>query len=83
MHMQLTIVSDAEFEALRATGDYKDSGAANSLTRVEGDVFYIVFRKSEYDRIEAIRAKVEAECAALERPEVSYRQFEQEASGLN
>jgi hypothetical protein len=82
MDTKLTVVGDSEFEMLAQTGDYKGCGTGNSLTRVADDVFYIVLRQSEYDRLQRSIAEVEAECAD-EAPAVSYSQFDREASGLN
>ena len=62
MDTKLTVVGDSEFEMLTRLGDYEDPGTG-CLTRVEGDVFYIVFRQSEWDRYRRSVAQVEAECA--------------------
>jgi hypothetical protein len=65
MDTKLTVVGDSEFEMLARLGDYKSSGTCNSLTRVEGDVFFIIVQRSEWDRLQRIAAEVEAECGGL------------------
>jgi hypothetical protein len=67
MDTKLTVVGDNEFEMLARLGDYQNPGTG-CLTRVEGDVFYIAFRQSEWDRYQRSIAQVEAECAGLAGP---------------
>jgi hypothetical protein len=63
MDTKLTVVGDNEFEMLARLGDYESKGTGNFLTRIEGDVFFIVIRQSEWDRHQKSVAQVEAECA--------------------
>jgi hypothetical protein len=60
-----TIVGDSEFQALRCTGDY-DASDPDILKRQEGETFYYVWRRSEWNRIQRIRAEVEGDIAEQE-----------------
>jgi hypothetical protein len=73
MDIKFVVVSDAEFEQLGRLGDYKPSGS--TLERIEGDVAFYVFPRSVWDWYQRITVEVEAECADLARPVVSYSQF--------
>jgi hypothetical protein len=75
MDAKLTVVPDCEFEMLTRLGDYEDPGTG-CLTRVEGDICYIVFPQSVWDGYQSSVAQVEAECAGLVRSVASYSQFE-------
>jgi hypothetical protein len=63
MDTKLTVVGDSEFEMLARLGDYESSGTGDTLTRIEGDVFFIVCRQSLWDLHEESKRRVEAECA--------------------
>jgi hypothetical protein len=60
MDTKLTVVPDAEFEALRRLSDYNDPNNG-TLNRIEGDTFYAVFRRSLWDELERSRARIDAE----------------------
>jgi hypothetical protein len=59
------IVGDSEFQALQCTGDY-DATNPHILSRQEGNTFYFVWRRSEWERYEQLRREVEAEIADQE-----------------
>jgi hypothetical protein len=63
-----TVVGDAEFEQLARSGAYTDNDD-NILRRSEGDQHFFVWRQSEWDRLQRLRAKVEAEIDAQEAAE--------------
>jgi hypothetical protein len=60
MNTKLTVVPDAEFEALRRLGDYNDPGNG-TLSRIENDTFYAVVRQDVWDMLEESRRRVDAE----------------------
>jgi hypothetical protein len=60
-----TVVGNGQFNALAATGDYAQK-SIDVLHRREGETDYFVMRESENDRLERIRAEVEAEIRAQE-----------------
>jgi hypothetical protein len=66
MDTKLTVVGDSEFEMLARLGDHESSGTGDTLTRIEGDVLFIVCRQSLWDLLEDSKRRVESECAGRE-----------------
>jgi hypothetical protein len=54
---------DGEFEALAQTGDYTQT-SVDVLFRTESDRYFFVMRQTEWDRLDRVRAEVDAEIAA-------------------
>jgi hypothetical protein len=60
-----TVVGDVEFETLSCLPEFERTND-DTLRRQDGDQFFFVCRESEYLRMEAIAAAVDAEIDAME-----------------